>query len=335
MEHIRIFYYIFTLMAGAGAIFYSHLMERSHSYSFLRHITLFIAFNNLLNLVNLTSEYACANLIGFSFLYRYTLYPSILGPIARLTKIGIVYALVGTVQGFRGSRLTRRFNRLFAAGTIILALGYAAQGILIQRGIFFRRLLWTNNLIYLLAVLASLALLARLLFYAGAVDDKKRAKAIRTFAIFYLAGYSLFILSFPLPTSVQFILNAPTILLFNIFPFFWFKRFFLKGYQAVSRVAEDGVAMETICGKFSLTPREQELAGLILKGKSNRDIEKALFISFHTVKNHITNLYLKLGVRNRWQLISLFHEKQQRQREALEMISVAEREMRPNGIRPS
>jgi len=95
------------------------------------------------------------------------------------------------------------------------------------------------------------------------------------------------------------------------------------------------VAIEKICGKFSLTPREQELTGLILKGKSNRDIEKALFISFHTVKNHITNLYLKLGVRNRWQLISLFHEKQQRQREALEMIGVAEREMRPNGIRPS
>lgn len=32
-----------------------------------------------------------------------------------------------------------------------------------------------------------------------------------------------------------------------------------------------------------------------------------LYISIHTVKNHITNIHQKLGVRSRRQLISLFH----------------------------
>lgn len=53
--------------------------------------------------------------------------------------------------------------------------------------------------------------------------------------------------------------------------------------------------------------RESGIVELILRGKSNAQIEKELFISVHTVKNHITNIHHKLGVRSRWQLISLFH----------------------------
>jgi ligand-binding sensor domain-containing protein/DNA-binding CsgD family transcriptional regulator len=54
--------------------------------------------------------------------------------------------------------------------------------------------------------------------------------------------------------------------------------------------------------RFDLTKREQEVLGLILQGKSNRDIETELFISAKTVKNHIYNLYQKLGVKSRLEL---------------------------------
>ena len=48
-----------------------------------------------------------------------------------------------------------------------------------------------------------------------------------------------------------------------------------------------------------LTPREKEVLQLIAKGLSNEEIAKTLFISKHTVKNHITNIYRKMGSRNR------------------------------------
>ncbi len=54
--------------------------------------------------------------------------------------------------------------------------------------------------------------------------------------------------------------------------------------------------------RFDLTKREQEILGLILQGKSNKDIETQLFISAKTVKNHIYNLYQKLGVKSRLEL---------------------------------
>lgn len=51
------------------------------------------------------------------------------------------------------------------------------------------------------------------------------------------------------------------------------------------------------------TPREQEILDLVLQGKSPKEISDALFLSFSTVKTHLRNLYRKLGVSSRSQLI--------------------------------
>ena len=44
---------------------------------------------------------------------------------------------------------------------------------------------------------------------------------------------------------------------------------------------------------------------LIVQGLQNREIAEALFISEHTVKNHITKLFQKLKVSDRSQAIAL------------------------------
>ncbi|WP_025846621.1 LuxR C-terminal-related transcriptional regulator [Paenibacillus ehimensis] len=53
-----------------------------------------------------------------------------------------------------------------------------------------------------------------------------------------------------------------------------------------------------------LTPREREVFNLILRGLSNLEIAEKLFISTHTVKNHITKIYEKLGVSDRTQALA-------------------------------
>lgn len=50
---------------------------------------------------------------------------------------------------------------------------------------------------------------------------------------------------------------------------------------------------------FQLSDREQEVLNLISEGKTNVEIAEALFISPHTIKNHITNIFQKLGYKNR------------------------------------
>jgi DNA-binding NarL/FixJ family response regulator len=48
-----------------------------------------------------------------------------------------------------------------------------------------------------------------------------------------------------------------------------------------------------------LTEREREVLGLISAGSTNREIAERLFLSPHTVKEHTSVLYRKLGARNR------------------------------------
>lgn len=51
----------------------------------------------------------------------------------------------------------------------------------------------------------------------------------------------------------------------------------------------------------SLSSREQEVLRLVVEGKDNTTIARELFISPYTVKNHISNILLKLNVTNRIQ----------------------------------
>ncbi len=50
-----------------------------------------------------------------------------------------------------------------------------------------------------------------------------------------------------------------------------------------------------------LTPREYEVLRLLASGASNREISTQLFISEGTVKNHISNILGRLGLRDRTQ----------------------------------
>jgi DNA-binding CsgD family transcriptional regulator len=57
-----------------------------------------------------------------------------------------------------------------------------------------------------------------------------------------------------------------------------------------------------------LTKREIEVLKQLIQGYSNREIAQNLFISIHTVKNHITNIFQKLGVTDRAQLIAMVYK---------------------------
>lgn len=54
-----------------------------------------------------------------------------------------------------------------------------------------------------------------------------------------------------------------------------------------------------------LSKQENLVRNLIVQGKSNKEIASELFISLSTVKSHITNIYSKLNVTSRRQLLEI------------------------------
>jgi DNA-binding CsgD family transcriptional regulator len=64
-------------------------------------------------------------------------------------------------------------------------------------------------------------------------------------------------------------------------------------------------AVKQIGEQAKLSQREQEILLLLAKGRNNQNIAEELVLSFHTVRAHIRNAYVKLDIHNRQELLDL------------------------------
>jgi DNA-binding CsgD family transcriptional regulator len=89
----------------------------------------------------------------------------------------------------------------------------------------------------------------------------------------------------------------------------------LRGYS--SRLPREGGALVTVLeldperpGRLAgalvaLTPREREVAALVVDGLADREIAQRLYLSRHTVSQYVKRIYRKLGVDSRVALTGL------------------------------
>lgn len=70
---------------------------------------------------------------------------------------------------------------------------------------------------------------------------------------------------------------------------------------AEAMLRAEGASQNDDRGMAALTEREREVLVHIARGRSNREIARALVVSEKTVKTHVSNLLMKLGVQDRTQ----------------------------------
>jgi NarL family two-component system response regulator LiaR len=81
-----------------------------------------------------------------------------------------------------------------------------------------------------------------------------------------------------------------------------------RGHSMLSPEATEALIhqyKQTTSINFNLTEREREVLTLLVDGNSNLEISSRLSISIATVKYHITNVFTKLGAKNRVEAVTL------------------------------
>jgi two-component system, NarL family, response regulator DevR len=78
--------------------------------------------------------------------------------------------------------------------------------------------------------------------------------------------------------------------------------------KTFSLLREHSDALGVRSGLQLLSPQERKIISLIAAGKTNKEIAVSLALSDNTVKNYITNMFVKLDITRRTQAVAFYME---------------------------
>lgn len=125
--------------------------------------------------------------------------------------------------------------------------------------------------------------------------------------IFATVGYGESLINLPqmlratevtLSNENDFLLSSIPYALYGIFLISYFLHYYLPAPMAPDDLSE------AFLSKYGITGREHEIILKVMQGKSNADIAGELVISLATVKTHLHNIYRKIGVESRYDLLA-------------------------------
>ena len=327
MEHLVLFGIFINLIIGTWAVVYLYQKHKYYAVSFLQPIVHYTVFYNLGVLSLFIYFYLEINLPENLLQNGSPVYRDIGFLFISLFEIGLVYSMFRIYLRFRERELWPGVRKGVILAVVILILSYGVRVLLPQQSAFYKWLnvihtgIWDNFMVFEIPILIAM------LIHRKRSQDRRRRKINNAFALFYLSRYMilLIIIVFGLiispnvlffvtgiPRPIKLIIGLLIFMSFNIIPIVWFKHFFLEYAESMLKIIEDRGVLSAIYEKYNISKREKEILKLVLDGKSNKEIEDTLFISYHTVKNHIYSLYQKLGINNRYQLIHFITKFQNR-----------------------
>lgn len=313
MSDFSVVFYIIALCIGFLTVYLAHRLNKTYPLGYLSSYLYFLIAFNVMGFLNHIGHYLGVNLLMESpeetlLLVRY-LFAFLAFPFVALS----IYLFFAFANDLIGAKVSSLFNRLFG---IFWGILFLAQ-VILARNYFYAR---DENALFLffqainfLGIISFFLTPFYILFKSKALTDNQQKRIARHFSAIYLLCFgaaSLITSRFVLPyfrpyTTLIMILSFFAV---NLPPLFYLI-FSLKKYTVgFHHPSLQRVDLENFFIVHKISNRERQIIELILDGLSNADIEKALYISPHTVKNHIYNIYQKLGVKNRVQISKLIRD---------------------------
>jgi len=140
------------------------------------------------------------------------------------------------------------------------------------------------------------------LFYIKKAKGREEESLLKGIAMTFIPMLILFPLDMIFFRHSLFKLSYICFSVFTINTYYFISRYYFRAYEPVP----ESLKIKTnFFRQNGLSEREEELSRLLIEGDTNIIIGQKLFISVNTVKSHIKNIYKKLNVSNRIQLIHL------------------------------
>jgi DNA-binding CsgD family transcriptional regulator len=100
----------------------------------------------------------------------------------------------------------------------------------------------------------------------------------------------------------------------NIPPLLYLRYFLRRIFTHDALLPENPLLLEEFFAARKISNQEREVIKLILQGKDNRFIARRLSITYGTVKNHLYNIYRRLGIKSRLELVQMIRQYLQKKR---------------------
>jgi DNA-binding CsgD family transcriptional regulator len=315
LKHYSVLSMVVVLIVGAWAVFDFHQKSRRFPGYRLRHLLHYLIFFNIIELETFLFIYFHNNLTPPQSEAFFSWFKGVDWPLQTMLTLGLYVSIFKMIAWLRGKKLPKWVLPsivLFTAVLMILFILDMRFPDFLPRNprfTFWYLYTWPLNLL-------GMIWLIRLFWENRRGSDQDRRRANRAFASLFLLRIpfqlALFLLD-PGPFDFWIITLSRLLALYtNLIPTFWMKAYFIPWAGSLGKIISGRVDMPSLQKRHGLSIREMEILNLMIDGKSYKQMETSLHISIHTVKSHAYNLYRKLQVKNRHQLIHLISTSQQK-----------------------
>ncbi len=303
MQHLEIAFDFLVIVIGFAALAIAISWALRSGESYLFNFCLLYALFTVVLIITVLKKYLFLNVEDYSARTWY-LISGILQAFTFAVVVGLIHFLLGIYRV--GARRILAFVfvtvMLIADGLIVSPVGAVldAGTKTIRLGIGYQ----VATALYLASFTFAIVLA-----YAGLPRVWKTGK--RAFVVGMLVfatfgyGETLFGLwnqvhraAAALATEDDFVYSSIPYALYGIFVIVYFLNYFVPASVEVDQV------FEAFLAKYGITDREREIILKVVQGKSNADIARELVVSIATVKTHLHNIYGKIGVTSRYNLLA-------------------------------
>jgi DNA-binding CsgD family transcriptional regulator len=303
MEHLEIAYDLLVIMIGLATLSIVIFWAARTGETDLRDFSIVYICFTLVLVVLLLKKYLLLNVPGYSAQAWY-----VLSGLEEVFNFAVIVAVIHFFAGVYQVRYRRAINLAVLGITLLCMLLILspigavmdAEASTIHFGIGYR----IGTLWYFVSFT-----FAMLLGYGGLrrAWGTERRNFLLGLLIFATIGYletlsnlvpSLRQTRVTFPSDSGFLFSSIPYALYGIFLIVYFLR------HPVAPPVRMDTLPEAFRTKYGITDREGEIILKVVQGKSNADIASELFISLATVKTHLHNIYRKIDVDSRYDLLA-------------------------------